>query len=100
MSANLPIFKDDNQNLMLLQTKWKSAIQPMLASVLGQGIFLSNIDLIAGENVINHLLGRKQQGWIITDINAVANIYKFGAFNDKTLTLTSDVPCNIGIWCF
>lgn len=100
MSANLPIFKDDNQNLMLLQTKWKSAIQPMLASVLGQGLLLSNIDIVVGENVINHLLGRKQQGWIITDIDAVANIYKFGTFNDKTLTLTSDTPCTISVWVF
>lgn len=98
--ANLPIFQDENKNLMLLQTKWKQSIQPMLDNTLSQGLLLSNIDLIVGENVINHLLSRKQQGWILTDIDTVANIYKFGSFNDKTLTLTSDTPCRVGIWVF
>lgn len=97
---NLPIFKDQNQNFMLHQTSWKAAILPVLNNEINQGILLENITITTGINVINHLLGRKQIGWIITDKNSNANLYRSVELNNKTLTLTSDANSIISLWVF
>lgn len=80
--------------------QWKSLLDPVLANPLNNILILPNIRLIAGTNVINHLLQRNQQGWIITDIQGAAQIYRSEPFNNLTLTLVSDAPvtCNIGVY--
>jgi hypothetical protein len=98
--TNLPIFQDPNKNFMLHQTSWKAAILPVMNNEINQGILLTNIPLINGATTINHLLSRKQQGWMIADVNAAATIYRSQPLNDKTLTLTSNAACLISIWVF
>lgn len=83
-----------------MQVKWASELDPVLRNQLIQGILISDITMVAGTNVINHRLGRKQVGYIITDQNAQASIYRSAALNNLTLTLTSDNPCVISLWCF
>lgn len=83
-----------------MQNRWASIIEPVLGNLILQGNTLKNIQLINGSNVINHLLSRMQQGWIITDVNASASIYRSQPFNDKTLTLTSNAACIVNIYCF
>lgn len=96
----LPIFQDPNKNFMLHQTSWDAAISPVLNNEINQGMQLTNISLSIGANKINHLLSRKQIGWIITDLNANANIYRSEPLNDKTLVLTSDSNCIISVWVY
>lgn len=84
----------------LAQTQWASQLNPLIKNQLTQGILLTNISLINGVSVINHLLGRMQVGWLITDLNAAAIIYRSQPLNDKTLTLTSDAACVANIWMF
>lgn len=79
---------------------WKSQIDPVLANLLVQGSLLKNISLTTGTNQVNHLLGQTQQGWMITDINGAAQIYRSQPFNDKTLTLTSDANVTVSLWVF
>lgn len=98
MSAPLPIFQTDNQTIQLMQYSWKAAITPVLNSPINQGILLSNIQLTAGSNTINHLLGRKMVGWILTDKDGNATIYRSEPLNNKTLTLTTDIDCMISLW--
>ena len=80
-----------------MQVKWKSELDPILSIPLLKGLQLKNIELIAGTNVINTLLGRLQQGFIITDIDAPATIYRSQPFNSLTLTLTSSAACNVSL---
>lgn len=96
----LPIFKDDNQNLMLMQNNWVAQLNPLLASPISKGLLLNNIALSSGANVINHKLSRNMQGWFITDIDNAASIYRSAPFNNSTLTLTSNVTCNVALWVF
>jgi len=86
--------------LELMQTKWASEINPVLKFPPINGVLLKNIALSIGDNSINHLLQRVQQGWVLTDQDASANIYRGKAFNSLTLTLTSDAVVNISIWCY
>lgn len=97
----LPVFQQQtNQPFMLMQTKWASVLNPVLGLPTNSPSLLSGVQLVIGNNVINHLLGRAPQGWIITDINAVASIYRNAAFNDLTLTLHSSANATIGLMVF
>lgn len=84
----------------LLQTQWASQINPVLSNVLVQGLLLENIALQSGDNTINTLLSRKQQGWFIVDQNAACSIYRSKPFNTQTLTLNASAPCMINLWVF
>lgn len=97
---SLTIFKDDNQNLMLLQNSWSAQLNPLLNNPMTKGLLLKDIALVSGPNVINHKLSRNMQGWFITDIDNAASIYRSAPFNSSTLTLTSNVTCTVSLWVF
>ena len=80
--------------------RWATIINPVMALPPNQGTLVSNVKLIVGTNVVNHLLGKKQQGWLITDINGSAKIYRSAAFNALTLTLVSDTAVTVSFWMF
>lgn len=98
--AQLPLYKNDNPEFQWMQAKWKSALDPILANPVINGLQLPDITLIAGTNVINHRLNRKMQGWMVTDTNSPYMPYRSAAFNDSTLTLTSSVSCTVSLWVF
>lgn len=85
---------------MLMQTKWASQLNPVLANPATNASILKNVPLIAGINVINHLLGETLQGWIVTDINATCTIFRSAPKNDLTLTLTVSAPAIADILVF
>lgn len=82
------------------QTAWAQQLDPIIRNQLLQGILIQNISLKTGVNVINHKLGRKQIGYIITDIDSAAVIYRSQPLNALTLTLTSDADATISLWMF
>lgn len=94
--AQLPLRLPQDQ----METRWASLLNPVLSNVFVQGQLLTGIDLIAGDNVINHKLSRKMVGFAIVDIDAPAITYRSQPFNDKTLTLTSDAITTINLWVF
>ncbi len=89
-----------NLNLDSMQNRWASILSPWLGNPLSKGIFLKNVLLATGDNVLNHLLQRNQQGFIITDINEAAVIYRSAPFNGLTLTLNSNVPVTVTIYVY
>lgn len=97
---SLPLIRTGIQSLDLLQSKWKAELDPKLGNVLANGLLISNVSLSIGDNVINHKLGRVQQGWILVDQNAGATIYRSAALNDSTLTLNSSAGVTISLWVF
>jgi len=72
----------------------------VLAVPLVNGTMLENVILNTGATVINHMLGRKMQGWIITDIDGSAVIYRSVDFNSVSLTLTSSSKVSVNLWVF
>lgn len=99
--ANLPIIKTGNQAIDMLQTRWKSQLDPVLASVLSNGSLIENVQLSGSSPTnINHKLGRKQIGWILTDVASEARIWRSQPLNQNTLTLSSDADVVVSLWCF
>lgn len=97
----LPLFqKATDQNFSLMQTRWKSELDPILTNPLLEGVLLKNIALANGATVVNHFLGRVPLGYIIVDIDNVANIYRSQPFNDLSLTLASNAAVTVSLWVF
>lgn len=84
----------------LLQTTWSALIDPIIGRAQNKANIISNVSLNNGVTVVNHLLGRKMQGWYLADIQGAATIYRSQPLNDQTLTLTSSaaVTVNIGVF--
>lgn len=104
-ASSLPMIKSigdspTSQDFTLLQNQWKRPIESCLARPTNQSLLLNGVALISGATVINHLLGRKMQGWVIVDINGAATIYRSSPLNDKTLTLTSSAAVTVNIEVF
>lgn len=84
----------------LAQTRWASEIDPVINNTLLQGILIKEVLLANGVTTINTTLGRMQQGYIVVDQDAAANIYRSLPLNEKTLTLTSDAVVTVALWLF
>lgn len=97
---SLPVFQDQNQNLMLIQRNWKSKLDPVLKSSILNGKQLMNVALRQGSTTIPHGLGQTQTGWFLTDIQGSANVYRSESFNKTNLILTSTVAVTVSIWVY
>lgn len=99
-NMQLPLYQTDIKELSLLQTKWKSIVDPVLANPMTNMSILENVSLASGNNQIAHLLGRMQQGWVIVDIQGVASIYRNLPFNKNYLYLNSSAAVIVSIGVF
>jgi len=87
----------------MLQTTWSTQLNPLLAAPFSNGILLERVSLASGANVINHKLGRKLKGWLITRIRASATVYDTQDSNQRpelTLNLTSSASATVDIFVF
>lgn len=101
--AALTIFQTPSKDLSLLQSSWSSLLNPVLSNPLTQGFLIPGVTLVMGSNTINHRLGRKLRGYLITGINAAATLYDAQSDNrtpDLTLVLISNAPCKVDLYVF
>jgi len=102
--VRLPIFITGNKDLVMMQNKWSSILNPIIGKPqIGNSQILHNIQLASGTNFVNHLLGQKLQGWSITRQRGSASIYDNQNNNqhpDQTLSLVSSAPVNVDILVF
>jgi hypothetical protein len=97
---NLPQFIFNNSTLSRMATQWASIINPFLNDPLNNHVILKSVPIVSGSNVINTTLGRKAQGWFVTDISAPVTLYRSAPFNDLTLTLTSSGTATVDVVVF
>lgn len=88
----------------MVQTRWAQQLNPLLTSPLLQGSLIRNVVLSSGDNQINHKLGRKLQGWILTRQRGVSvAIYDKQDENQMpqlTLALHSGGSIEVDIYVF
>ncbi len=85
-----------------LQPKWASAIDPVITNPICNGLQLVNIKLSAGVNTIDHKLGRKLIGYIITSIyDTTSNIVRQNSqIPERTIVLNSSAGTTIDIYVY
>lgn len=97
----LPIMQDKNSAFMLMQTRWSKLIEPFLSKPIINGIILSDLNLVSGNNVINHKLQRNLQGYIVVAQNAAAQFYQVvSPMPELTLILNSSATVKASIYVF
>lgn len=100
---SLPTFNTTDRILALMQSAWASEINPLLTNPFLKGRLIPGVELAIGDNVINHKLGRKLQGWVIVGIDGVADIYDAQASNsmpELTLVLNSSAVVGVSLYVF
>ena len=98
--AKMPYIQTESQEFNLYQTRMKSILDNVTKLPLLSGLQLNTVKLIIGQTTINHLLGRQMQGWIITDIDGAAQIYRTAPMNSTQLVLASNAAVNISLWVY
>lgn len=96
----LAVYKSDDTNFMLMQTKWSSQLNPVLNSPITAPTILKGVTLQTGVNTINTGLTATLQGWFIVDQDAAATIYRSSPKAPLTLTLTVSGPVTVDIAVF
>jgi hypothetical protein len=99
----LPIYTSDSKVLTLLQNAWAAILNPWLRNPHSQSISLNSLQLAIGQNRINHLLGRKLQGWVIIRQRGPASLYDTQDSNpnpELTLSLVASaaVSVDLEVW--
>lgn len=85
------------------QTKWAATLNPIVSNPLVSGLILSDVKLTSGANVINHLLGRALQGYIVILNSAAVTYYDSQATNQKpelTLILNASGVATVSLYVF
>lgn len=100
---SLPKVVSKDADLNSLQTLWAAQLDPVLKAPLANGLLLKSITLASGDNTVNHKLGRKLQGWIVTRCRAAASFYDKQDSNPTpalTLTLNSSAAVVVDLYVF
>lgn len=88
----------------LAQDRWASILNPVLKNPTTSTLLLQNVILISGNNVVNHRLGRKLQGWYPVRFHgAYAQLYDTQDTNQSpelTLNLNASAGVTIDLVVF
>lgn len=97
-------FQNDDMTFQQMQNSWAAILNPALAKEILNGNLVRNQVLVMGANVINHGLGRKLQGWMVTRLrDSFVQIYDTQDSNSMpnlTLNLNASAPVVVDVWCF
>lgn len=88
---------------MLLQSKWASILNPLIATPANNSSILSAVKLTTGSNTINHKLGKNLTGWSVIRQRSAASIYDNQDSNQMpnlTLVLVSDADVSVDLEVF
>jgi hypothetical protein len=96
-----PGTQNDNKRV---QENVQQVLEPIINKVILDGILHEKVQLIAGSTInLEHKLGRKLKGWIITRQRGASMIWDDQDFNtntQKTLNLNCASDVCIDIWVF
>jgi hypothetical protein len=83
-------------------TVWATILNKFISNPLVNGVQLKEISLIMGSNTINHKLGRKPQGYLVTAMyDAYADIYNEPSPTPiKSIVLNASAPTVVDIYVY
>ncbi len=87
----------------LANPKWAAALNPVLGNPVVGGSLLSGLVLKSGDNVINHGLGAKLQGYIVVMNSAAVTFYDKQSTNQMpqlTLVLNASGATTVSLYVF
>lgn len=102
MVFRLPRIRTTNSELNRIQENVATGLNFIQLSPLTGSISrIENIVLETGiPQDVAHKLGRQPQGWIITDANGPASVFRSGPMNTLTVTLEASANVTISVLFF
>lgn len=91
------------KDFVTMQSTWAKSLDPLLIDPMSNGNIIKNVQLLTGNNTVNHLLGRKLQGWVIVRQRGPGAFYDLQESNQLsglTLILYSSTMVSVDIFCF
>lgn len=92
-----------NQELGQLQSNIDDAFTSIQDSPPLRGVLIKGVTLVTGtNNAVDHGMGRAYQGFIISGINANANVWEGGTNPQPTtqIVLQSSANCVVNLWVY
>jgi len=96
-----------DQQLDDVQSNIANTLNPVLKSLIVDGVLVKDVNLVSGVNRVSHTLARVPEGWLIVDRNATATIFKTipttaanTITDSSTISLTSSGTVRVSIWFF
>jgi len=87
-------------SLQSMQTQWAQQLNPVVANPSNNPVVLQNVKLSAGNNVINHKLGRVPIGCNVCFQNAAATFYYPQSFTSLQLTINASADVTVNLQVF
>jgi hypothetical protein len=104
MIPSLRRVRSDDNIVRQLQDATDSVLRSISARQILDGILIEDVELdSAGDNLIEHKLGRKLRGWIVVRQNINTNVWDSQDSNllpDKTLILNCGSDVTVSLWVF
>lgn len=82
-----------------LQSNIEDSITGLLQNALLSGRLVESVNLVSGDNKLEHKLGRKIRGYIFVKKSGAADIYN-SSDDELFLTLNSSANITASIWIF
>lgn len=92
-----------DKELNQIQDNLVRTLNPVIETPILGGTLLQSVALVTGSNVINHKLGRKLIGWVVSRQRSAANIYDDQDNNSTpqlNLILVTSADVILDIYCF
>lgn len=98
----LPSFNTNDLTLSLMQNSWAKLLNPVLNVPMSNGVSIKSVVLVAGDNLVNHMLQRPMQGYIVTSMyNNYSQLYnKVTQQPSLNFILNSSANVTIDLWVF
>jgi hypothetical protein len=88
-----------SKELERVQSAISDSLNPLARKALVDGIYLEDIALSSGANVVSHKLGRDLRGYIVCRRSNASTIYDTAA-DRTTLSLTTSGAITVSLWVF
>lgn len=103
MSFDLPGFRVEDRETQRFLDQLLAGLNQLNELRILQGQLVEGIDLVSGDNDVEHKLGRALVGWIITRKSAAVDIYDKQDDNNapgQNLILNASGAVTVDLWVF
>ena len=100
-----PHFKQiftSNYEIQKIQSNMKETVDSLTLSQFIGGNFV-DATITTGDTIVNHLLNRKYEGWVVTDKDAAQHVYRSSTPNsnpERQIILKSSGTVNVTLYIF
>jgi len=101
-AANVKDLNELGRVVTNLQANVADALTPLQNKPILDGIFLREVAIVSGSNLIQHKLGRKLVGYFVVSQSAASTFFDDiqSTTSTTSFSITATSPCKVNLWVF